>query len=77
MLVARPAFGKSAVEAANQNVRINESGHACTDPPASSLSPVLASGVRPWFAGGSVLWPDQTAGGVIPDLPSPGIWREG
>jgi hypothetical protein len=36
-------FGKPAIASIDQDVRVNEGGHAYTDPLASSLGPAAAS----------------------------------
>ena len=42
-------FWKSGVETVDQDVRINESGHACTGPPCASLCLVDASAGVPSY----------------------------
>src|SRR5450756_2092840 len=68
--------GKAAVEAIDQNVGINESGHADTGPLCSNLYRG-AAGASP-SAGACVVVPspDRTSGDATPDLRLPPVCRQ-
>jgi hypothetical protein len=61
-------LGKAAIEPINQDVSINESGHACRDPLFSILGREAARAHASSDVCGGVRWPDRTNGAVTLDL---------